>query len=597
MKKKALCVIKRVIICVLFCLIKQSASTQVSNPSDWDNFVLSDSNPLVTDTFRLQTFARQVTDNWNYTPSGDISIIETARTGIGGKCGKYGLKIPMRAEVSFPHYSLTSYKNVSIKVHVGGMDRMKGDSLMIRSYRIGYPEYTTLIKCEKSTSSYSFNSILVGKNPPGIDLLTNTTTAFSADSYYCVDSIYAFGEIPAYSLFTSTGNWNDTLRWSHLPAARHRNGLINGDVHINSDIYCNHLFIGKGSVRILPLSHLSINSLTLYTDENTSTSSNYSPFLSAGTVEIQGKVTVEKKFAQKGKWYFISFPFDIYPAGIDPAFQLGDEQSQASGNYFYLKTYNGERRANQGSASGNWETVSRSTLNADTPLFQKGKGYLIALDAAAEGLTLLFTSQPHALPADFGKNGTSPISPTINTSGENNDHDGWYLCGNPLPSALPLREIVANDALDGFVYLYNGSGYRAYAIGSDYALPPFSAFFVKASKETELSIRGISLDSRQPILSATSPLSSLQPEPNRSTVSNDQLIPTSPTFLVTGKTIQIRNMPSPGNVHIFDFKGDLVHSFSASSGNSEIRLSLSRGLYILQAQTGQNQIKYKFMLP
>lgn len=598
MKEKALCVSIRILVCVIFLFVQQSARSQVPSPPAWETFVRGADNPLITDTFRMQTFTKLPTDNWAYTSQGKISIVETSKMQIEGKYGKYALKIPMNTEVAFEHYPLDAYKDISINVHVGGKDRKIGDNLVVKTYRPGYPEQITMIECKAENEKCSFSkSVTISKNPPGIDLITPNPITSSLDSRYCLDSIYAYGTIPTHSLFTGNGDWNDTARWSHLPAARHRSALLNGDVSIHSNISCDQLHIGSGNLRILPTGYLAVNNLTLYPDDSAQPSPSNGSFLSSGTVAIQESVTVEKTISRKGQWFFFSLPFDVYPEGLDPAFQLGDGLSNTNGNYFYLKTYNGAQRATQESASGNWDTVLRTSLNPSKPLLQKGKGYLIALDAGADRTTIRFRSKPHAIPSDFGKNGVSPISVTINTLSKNQDHNGWYLCGNPLPSSLPLSEIEPNEALDGFIYLYDGSTYQAYPMESDYALPPYSAFFVKATKNTELSIRDITLSPKQQVLPSGNPLPTRLSEPGSITVSS--VSPDLPplTFHLNGKTVSIGNLNAPGNVHIFNINGKLVHKASVCPGASDIQLPFPRGFYILEVQIGENQEKYKFILP
>ena len=122
------------------------------------------------------------------------------------------------------------------------------------------------------------------------------------------------------------------------------NALINGNISINTNISCKDIFIGNGNIHILPTGNLSANNLTIYPNDGILASS--STLRSSGTINISGKITIEKTFAQKGKWYFISFPFDVFASGIDPDFQLGDDKSDTNGNYFYVQTYNGEKRAN-----------------------------------------------------------------------------------------------------------------------------------------------------------------------------------------------------------------------------------------------------------
>ena len=78
------------------------------------------------------------------------------------------------------------------------------------------------------------------------------------------DSVFAYGDIPSYSLFSGIGNWNDTTLWSHLPPLRHRNALIKGNVNITTDTYCKDIAIHSGSLEINPGSLFILQNLDLY---------------------------------------------------------------------------------------------------------------------------------------------------------------------------------------------------------------------------------------------------------------------------------------------------------------------------------------------
>ena len=153
-----------------------------------------------------------------------------------------------------------------------------------------------------------------------------------------------------------------------------------------------------------------------------------------------------------------------------PDFQLGDDKSDTNGNYFYVQTYNGEKRANSQSPSNNWEVIPQTIINTSQPIFKKNKGYLIAIDASADRQNLRFSSKAGDIPIDFGKNGQASIPVSINNQSQNQNHNGWYLCGNPLPAPLSLSQIESNSALDGYIYIYDGSTYQPYVIGSDFAI-------------------------------------------------------------------------------------------------------------------------------
>ena len=166
---------------------------------------------------------------------------------------------------------------------------------------------------------YQVNHIT--KNPSLLTIQTGVPDNPETCSFM-LDSIYATGKIPIYSLFTGTGDWNDTILWSHLPPLRHRNALINGNVTITTNTYCNNAAISSGNLQIAQNIRLSLNNLDLF---ETGASIH-----SEGEIIISDHVTFHKTFEEAGKWYFISFPFDVYPSGIDPRFEQKDATTGAT---------------------------------------------------------------------------------------------------------------------------------------------------------------------------------------------------------------------------------------------------------------------------
>ena len=443
MKKRIWHLSRRVVVCTVFLFVQQFIQSQVSNPSTWESFVQSNANISIRDTFRMQTFEGLASDNWDYAITGEALIEDISGVkDIPNSHGNYGLRMPMNTQAAFEHFTLTDHQDIKISIRKGGIHLMLGEKMQVKTYRPNKPEYVSIITLNKDDATASFEKTDIGSNPPGLDIIVPTQAANTKNGYYYVDSVYAHGMIPTYSLFTGNSDWNHEDRWSHLPAYRHRNALINGNISINTNISCKDIFIGNGNIHILPTGNLSANNLTIYPNDGILASS--STLRSSGTINISGKITIEKTFAQKGKWYFISFPFDVFASGIDPDFQLGDDKSDTNGNYFYVQTYNGEKRANSQSPSNNWEVIPQTIINTSQPIFKKNKGYLIAIDASADRQNLRFSSKAGDIPIDFGKNGQASIPVSINNQSQNQNHNGWYLCGNPLPAPLSLSQIESN---------------------------------------------------------------------------------------------------------------------------------------------------------
>lgn len=595
MKKNCSLIQKSLFVSIILLVIQQSIRSQVPEPAEWGTFVGSTKNISIRDTFRFQTFEETQRDNWKYDASEGCILFDASAEGIKGQGGLQSLKLPLGSHLSFEHYSRNNHKDVRINIVYGGISLMPKEDLYIKAYRD--PENAPIRICEANNPStiYHIKSQQVQSNPPGIDITASSKASDSKTGYYCVDSVYAFGEIPLYTHFSTSGTWNDTTRWSHLPAARHRNALISGHASIDTDMQCNDLHIGDGSVVITQNSHSIVNNITLYYTDILLNNTNIL-LKSSGKLTVGGKVTVKRTFTERGKWYFISFPFDIYPDGIDAGFQLKDETYAAGGNAFYLKTYNGEKRATSNTNQGNWETLSAAAINSNQPIFRKNKGYLIALDATATSQTLSFSSKEANIPTDFGKNGTIPIQSFLSQNQTKNEHSGWYLCGNPLSSTLNLSQIELNPSLDGNIYIYDGSSYTAYAIGSNYTLPPFAAFFVKASRDTELKISPIPSPASEYLLSGVSlPIRQLKTEPSadfKTSLPPQQAI----NCQIIGSELHLSNLSTPGTLRILDFKGLLVYSGSVAAGTSVLSLSqLNNGLYVLDIKSGNYRTQQKFI--
>ena len=598
MKKRIWHLSRCVVVCTAFLFVQQFIQSQVSNPSTWEGFVQSNANISIRDTFRMQTFEGLASDNWDYAITGEALIEDISGVkDIPNSHGNYGLRMPMNTQVAFEHFTLTNHQDIKISIRKGGILLVEGEGMRARTYRKGETSYPSLVLTIGESGINPFKTTDIKNNPPGLDLIVPAPAANTKNGYYYVDSVYAHGVIPTYSLFTGNSDWNHEDRWSHLPAYRHRNALINGNISINTNISCKDIFIGNGNIHILPTGNLSANNLTIYPNDGTLASS--STLRSSGTINIAGKITIEKTFAQKGKWYFISFPFDIFASGIDPDFQLGDNKSNTNGNYFYIQAYNGEKRANSQSLSNNWEVIPQTIVNTPQPIFKKNKGYLIAIDASANRQTLRFTSKAGDIPNDFGKNGQAPIQITINTQSKSQNHNGWYLCGNPLPAPLALSQIESNSALDGYIYIYDGSTYQPYVIGSDFAIPPFSAFFVKANKSTSLSVYNTSEPANYKLLSTNAPISFPTSEPQARQdppVSNQVFSFPELSYQLENKTLFITNLPSPGKVELFTPAGILVFTQAVQAGNPILPIPLPLGLYILIIQTEHYRVQYKCVL-
>lgn len=470
MKKKHLCAAWRILAGVAILASMVSVRAQVSNPSAWFDFVSGSGNPLVTDTFRTQTLQQLSTDNWEYETKGGALLPAGAKT----------LRIPLGGIISFTPFSAEGYKNVKIKFRYAGDKLIEEEDLSIRYTSLGKMKdrtlYSPVVKDGKTDAGFNYRVCLIEDSPSSLEIYTNDPAPNSQGGFYLVNSFTAYGDIPRYSLFSGSGNWNDTVRWSHLPPLHERGALINGAVTIDTSVECQTASLTNDSrLNITQNAHFIVDTLSLYNADISLTAD--------GELTVNKQVTIYYTFPSKGKWHFVSFPFNVRPKGLDERFQWKDDSFSGKGNYLYVQIYDGGKRAINNKVTSNWTVLSPNTFSGDF-LFEKGKGYLIALDAAASDNTLAFSVDASNLPDDFGKTTSIPVSATSATDEANS---GWYLCGNPLPAPLSLSQIASDPLLDGNIYLYEESKYKAYPIGSNIILPPFLRFLCQGKGRPESS--------------------------------------------------------------------------------------------------------------
>ena len=583
MKKKVIHFVQSALVKILFFGASYQLHAQVSNPSSWESFVNSSNNTLVSDTFRLQTFGDSEWDNWEYAVTPNATIVKNSKDNT------MTVKLPVGDSLFFKSFSPTQYQNIKIEVRIAGNHLMPTEKLSFISNHPNGNKTTPIYSPSKSDDFFDYRTETISENPSSFSIVTSSKAPKTLDGYYMTNQVFAYGDIPSYSLFSGIGNWNDTTLWSHLPPLRHRNALIKGDVTITTDTYCKDIAIHSGSLKINPDNRFILQNLDLY--------ENKASLYSAGEILLSGQITLHKTFEKAGKWYFISFPFDVYPSGIDPRFEQKDDTPNDGGNYFYVQSYNGDKRASTNQSIGNWEVIP--VRSGDIPVFEKNKGYLIALDEKATEQTITFSSRPDDIPVDFGNTGaiTIPLDSDI-TSG-NEENYGWYLCGNPLPAPLLLSGIEKNMALDGNIYVYDGSGYKTYSLNSNYALPPFAAFFIKASSPTELKVSSNSTSTKaMEIIQTNFPLnkSIAEPHPAKQNTAIGNPHTKDFHFFIKDKQLYLRNIPETGYIRLLNMMGQCLLQKEIRQGSQVIRITDRPGMYILQIHSAKYQKHQKVIL-
>lgn len=545
-----------------------SAQSEWFSPHQWESLVQdSQKNPIIRDTVLYQSFDSDNPLSINYSVSGQYDFFYPQEEGILGASDSRAIRLYPGSTLTIDPILYSALQQVELHIPFAVQQVSKGDDLYFTtSFNSGGDEVNRrpCILPEKNCTYYFRQVIseskrclfIAGKYDPykvQIEVKKETT---SGNGYYCIDSLFLVGNIERYSLLQQSGDWHDHALWSHDYPSLRRVALIDADVQINQATECLHLINNQKEIQIRPEGNLRTQQMTTF-----------------------------HTFEEKGKWYFVSFPHDVYPEGIDSRFQLGDASTKTTepvNNILYILTYDGKRRADNNQTSGNWKVISTDEVVPGEVLLQKGKGYLIAIDETAAYQTLTFSSPEHQQ-IRLTDSASVGIEAQLLQSGSE-AHNGWILCGNPYPSALSLQEILPNPALDGNIYIYNGTDYDSYPIGSNYKIPASSAFFIKANQDTNLAFQKKDDEAPSTVLrQMTLPYQGKEPE-NRLLTQMTKPAQRFHYAIINGK-IRITTT-SPGELTLYNALGIKIKHCHLTKGEREYALPQQPGIYFLHIISG-----------
>lgn len=545
-----------------------SAQSEWFSPQQWESLVQDpQKNPIIRDTVLYQSFDSDNPLSINYSVSGQYDFFYPQEEGIQGASDSRAIRLYPGSTLTIDPILYSALQQVELHIPFAVQQVSKGDDLYFTtSFNSGGDEVNRrpCILPEKNCTYYFRQVIseskrclfIAGKYDPykvQIEVKKETT---SGNGHYCIDSLFLVGNIEQYSLLQQSGTWHDHALWSHDYPSLRRVALIDADVQINQAAECLHLINNQKGIQIQP----------------------------EGSLQTQ-QMTTFHTFEEKGKWYFVSFPHDVYPEGIDSRFQLGDASTKTTepvNNILYILTYDGKRRADNNQTSGNWKVISTDEVVPGEILLQRGKGYLIAIDETAAYQTLTFSSPKHQQ-IRLTDNTSVGIEAQLLQSGSE-AHNGWILCGNPYPSTLSLQEILPNPALDGNIYVYNGTDYDSYPIGSNYKMPAGSAFFIKANQDTHLAFQKKDDEASSTVLrQMTLPYQGKEPE-NLSLTQTAKAAQHFHYAIINGK-IRITTT-SPGELTLYNALGIKIKHCHLTKGEREYVLPQQPGIYFLHIISG-----------
>jgi len=194
-------------------------------------------------------------------------------------------------------------------------------------------------------------------------------------------------------------------------------------------------------------------------------------YLNSGTISVGGTVTYVKTI-NDASWYYLAFP-----SNVDIATQVVASSGTIGTNWF-VKSYNGDARADNGGASSNWTSVTSGTLTGK-------QGHIYGLQTGHNGgsITLTFTLNSSVLTE------TATVPVADNTGTADVVHHGWNLIGAPYLSNYDgdlgggVNITAANAKVLNFLTIPCACSYTQIA-KADADLIPFTAFFAQIQSGT-----------------------------------------------------------------------------------------------------------------
>lgn len=546
------------------------AQSEWLSPHEWDSLVQNQQkNPVIRDTVLYQSFDSDNPLSVNYRVSGKYDFFYPKEAGIQGSSDSRAIRLYPGSTLTFDTIVYPALEKAMIYVPFAIQHINEGEDMYFttyfhsKNYENFCPYKISADDCSlhfREKASDNKRCIYYGTYYEPYRLQIEVRPGGTGSGgFYCIDSLFLTGDIEKHSLLRRPGAWHDHALWSHDYPSPRRVALIDADVHISQAAECLHLINHEKNIRIQPEGSLHARQATSF-----------------------------RTFAEKGKWYFVSFPHDVPLGGIDPKFRVGDASTVTEGsvnNILYIQAYDGKRRAERNLPEGNWSVLSADGLSPDDLILEKGKGYLMAIDETAELRTLSFSS-PEDSPVTYREEMSVRLEADA-LQGDDEAHNGWILCGNPYPSDVSLQEIMPDPALDGHVYLYDGHGYEAYPIGGDHAIPAGCAFFVKADRDTELRFRKKEGTGPAALLTrATLPCQGT--EPGNPPAAHAARPTRDVLYAIRDGKIRV-TAARPGELILYDALGKKVQHVKWTKGGGEYALPRRPGFYFLLIASGQQR--------
>lgn len=309
------------------------------------------------------------------------------------------------------------------------------------------------------------------------------------DPFEGVDRNSCILQVPMLSLesYTNHPYWGRFGRIEGYEGLKDDKATVNGPLHLNETWFnrFTELTLGYGAgLTINGEAAFPLKKLTMYQGDN-----QIQEFIlqnSYGNIEMLGRqvtpsslvnhcesVTVEEVkieyMFQSGRWYFLSFPFDVNVADITieklDATNVGDIE-------YVFRYYDGATRAISG-VGQNWKNVSETVLKAGQGyIFQVSCEVRLGVKASSAGAAQMLTPAMRKM----------VVSENVS---EVTSNQGWNFIGNPYPSYFNMQGMDYKAPIT--VWNNMSQTYEAYSAldADEYILSPMQAFFVQVPSGTK----------------------------------------------------------------------------------------------------------------
>ena len=337
----------------------------------------------------------------------------------------------------------------------------------------------------------------------GVTLETNSLTGFlttSDNPLVCVNDAQAWMTI-------GTGNWDDGNIWKYWNGTDWIAGGLapynSAPIYIYNDVT---ILVGttitssskitiEPSGKLMVLGTLNIDNKIIFKIDSTGnpgeltnggcSSQNIATGVIRSTASTEPAKIIVRKVFDKGKWSFISFPFEIsgtniFKGGtINPVLASWGDPG-GTGKDFYAAQYSGAKRADA-TVEEIGATSAQFFEGISPQSFEEYKGYIVT---SAVNDSIDFVASPNT---SFNFCGDLTKSLTYETAaGSTPCNSGWNLVGIPFVSSYNIN--YANLIGSATYYIptitENTTAFPPTSTSTDKTVTPFSAFFIHLTTTT-----------------------------------------------------------------------------------------------------------------